>query len=492
LIGSDFYEKGQISLFQDEETVRRINVFDWEKEFQEILRKGGFDVVIGNPPYIRQEMLGEFKEYLQWTYTVYNGIADIYVYFIEKGLKLLKKDGLFGIIVANKWLRASYGLQLRNFLAKKNIKEIIDFGDLPVFQDATTYPCILLVDNNSSKNSFKAVNVDTLNFSNLNDYLLKRSFLVNPNYLNNNSWSLINESKQELLNKINLIGKPLEKYVNGEIFYGIKTGFNKAFVIDKEIKNKLIAEDKNSIKLIKPFAAGRDIKRYCEIETDKFLILLQNGWTKKQCGLEKEKDSWRWLSGNYPSIAEHLAPFCEEAKKRYDQGEFWWELRPCDYYSEFEKTKIIYPNICKRPEFTFDDQFLYTNQKCFIIPLENKYLLGILNSSITFFLFKNILPKLRGDFYEPGYKYLKDFPIPIIDVDSASEKANHDKIVELVDMMLELLKKYHSAKIATEKNLFKKQIDIVDKQIDQLVYELYGLTDEEIKIVEEDIGGKNA
>jgi adenine-specific DNA-methyltransferase len=488
LIGSDFYEKGQMSLFQDEETIRRINVFDWEKEFPGIFQNEGFDVVIGNPPYIRQEMLGEFKEYFQWNYTVYNGIADIYVYFIERGLKLLKKDGHFGIIVANKWLRASYGLQLRNFLAKKNIKEIIDFGDLPVFQAATTYPCILLVDNNSCKNSFKAVKVDSLKFLNLNDYLVKKSFHVNPKYLNNNSWSLINESKQELLNKINSIGTPLEKYVDGKIFYGIKTGLNKAFVIDNVIKNKLIYEDKKCIKLIKPFAAGRDIKRYCEIETDKFLILIQNAWTKKQCGLEKEKDSWGWLYDNYPSIAAHLAPFCEEAKKRYDKGEFWWELRPCDYYPEFEKTKIIYPNICKRPEFIFDDQFLYTNQKCFIIPLDDKYLLGILNSSITFFLFKNILPKLRGDFYEPGYKYLKDFPVPIIDVDSPNEKDTYDRIVQFVDHMLELQKKYHAAKIETEKTLFKKQIDIVDKQIDQLVYQLYGLTDEEIKIVEEDIG----
>jgi hypothetical protein len=134
--------------------------------------------------------------------------------------------------------------------------------------------------------------------------------------------------------------------------------------------------------------------------------------------METEIDNWRWLTKHYPKIALHLAPFEKDAKKRCDKGDYWWELRACDYYEEFEKPKIVYPNICKQPEFTFDGKMLYTNQKCFIISVPDKYLLSTLNSSITFFLFKNILPKLRGDFYEPSYKYMKDFPIPDISIES--------------------------------------------------------------------------
>lgn len=181
-----------------------------------------------------------------------------------------------------------------------------------------------------------------------------------------------------------------------------------------------------------------------------------------------EQDAWDKLSNLYPNTTKHLLPFKEKAEKRFDQGEYWWELRPCDYYKEFDKPKIIYPNICKRPEFTYDIEGSYTNQKCFIIPTNDKYLLGILNSSLTFFLFRNILPKLRGDFYEPSYLYLKVFPVAV--PDEVTKKA----ITILVDQILE-----------------QKQLSIntsnLENQIDQLVYQLYNLTEEEIKIVEAEV-----
>ena len=182
-------------------------------------------------------------------------------------------------------------------------------------------------------------------------------------------------------------------------------------------------------------------------------------------------------------MASHLKPFSEKAQKRYDKGEYWWELRACEYYDAFESPKIIYPNICKRPEFAFDESKKCTNQKCFIIPSTDKYLLGILNSSMNFFLFRTILPKLRGDFYEPSYVFFKDFPIRAIDFSNPDEKAQHDKLVSLVDNMLERQKKYHEARMEQDKELYERQIKIVDAQIDRLVYDLYGLTEEEIKVV---------
>jgi hypothetical protein len=139
--------------------------------------------------------------------------------------------------------------------------------------------------------------------------------------------------------------------------------------------------------------------------------------------------------------------------------------------------------ICKKPGFIFDQNNFYTNQKCFIISLSDKYLLGILNSSLNFFLFRNILPKLRGDFYEPSYVFFKDFPIRAIDFNNSSEKKLHDTLVSLVDVMLDLNKKIQTAK-GNEKEQIQRQIEKTDREIDEIVYELYGITEEEKKIIE--------
>lgn len=254
-------------------------------------------------------------------------------------------------------------------------------------------------------------------------------------------------------------------------------------MIEESTKNRLIAEDSRSAELIKPFLAGRDIKRYQQPKNDKWLILIPKGFTIKRnlsinhtnivseppprYGDMSYDYAWVWLKNNYPAIANHLFPFKQKAEARADKGDFWWELRACDYYIEFEKPKIIYPNICKQPEFTFDQSSVYTNQKCFIIVSSDLFLLGILNSKLFFYLFKMILPKLRGDFYEPSYVYLKDFPI----VDAETE--DKDIIISIVSNILEMKKlNTHTDTTALE------------SQIDQLVYQLYGLTDDEIKIVE--------
>jgi hypothetical protein len=175
-------------------------------------------------------------------------------------------------------------------------------------------------------------------------------------------------------------------------------------------------------------------------------------------------EAWEWLKSSYPAIAEHLRPFKAQAMKRTDKGDFWWELRACDYYDEFEKPKIVYPNICKRPEFTYDEEKVYTNQKCFIITEFTPTLLGLLNSSLFFFLFQSILPKLRGDFFEPSYVYFKEFPII---------EQEDDEVNRLVKECLDRKKQNPSADTSDLEN-----------QIDRLVYQLYGLTEEEIRIVE--------
>ena len=481
LINPDFYENQQMNIF-DEEEIYRVNAFDWNAEFPEIIKNGGFDAVIGNPPYVRQEMLGNLKPYLQNHYSVYQGTADLYVYFIEKSISLLQSGGLFSFIVANKWMRANYGKPLRKWMKQQHIVEIADFGDLPVFQQATTYPCILVIKKLSPSKTFKASQIKNLHFPDLCDYINQISYEVNQTSIDVSGWALVDKKTQKLIDKLVKTGVPLGEYVVKKVYYGIKTGLNEAFVIDASIREKLIAEDPKSEELIKPILLGKDIKRYQLPSINHYLILIPKCWTNKQ--MMGGKDAWKWLKNNYPAITSYLEPFAEKAQKRYDKGEYWWELRACEYYDEFEKPKIIYPNICKRPEFTFDENCLYTNQKCFIISVDDRYLLGILNSSVTFFLFTSILPKLRGDFYEPSYVYFKKFPICTINFSKSYEKKLYDQMVNLVDQMLNLNRKLNIAKLPQEKNLLQRQIEATDKQIDQLVYNLYDLTDEEIKIVE--------
>ncbi|MCI0515024.1 Eco57I restriction-modification methylase domain-containing protein, partial [candidate division KSB1 bacterium] len=364
LIGPDFYDGQQLGLL-DQEELQRINALDWKQEFAAVFENGGFDAVIGNPPYVRQESLGEFKTYFQQKYQVFHGMADLYVYFIERGFSLLKAGGIFSYIVANKWLRANYGTPLRNWLKQQCLHEIIDFGDLPVFQAATTYPCIINLAKEKANEIFEAAKVDSLKFTNLDEYVQPLRYPVTQAKLDEQGWSLASSNVQAVLEKLFQKGVPLAQYVDHKIFRGILTGLNEAFVISPEIRDKLINEDMKNQELIKPFLAGREIKRYENLTPANYLILMPKGWTR-----EKSKNAanpWNWFKMNYPALARHLEPFREQAQKRSDQGEFWWELRACDYYNEFDNEKIIYPNICSQPEFTYDESGFYTNQKCFII-----------------------------------------------------------------------------------------------------------------------------
>ncbi len=259
LIGYDYYDDHPN---MSDEEARRINAFDWKRGFPEVFQRSGFDAVIGNPPYVRQEGLGELKDYLSRHYRVYHGVADLYAYFIEKGVSLLRPAGLFSYIVANKWMRANYGGPLRRWLKEQHIEEIVDFGDLPVFTKATTYPCILRIAKEDPEESFSACQVKTLVFSSLEEYVREHSYAVRQQELDESGWSLAEEKKQKLLAKLKAAGVPLGEYVGGKIYYGIKTGLNEAFVIDEATRARLIAEDARSAELIKPFLAGRDIKRY--------------------------------------------------------------------------------------------------------------------------------------------------------------------------------------------------------------------------------------
>ncbi len=468
------------SVISDFDEYLKINAFDWRAEFPGIMNTGGFDAVIGNPPYVRQEGLSEFKDYFSRAYQTYTGTSDIYVPFIEKGIDLLREGGVFSYIVANKWMRANYGLPLRKWLAEKCVEEIIDFGDLRVFQNATTYPCIIRVVAKPANAEIKAVNVETLDFEDLNEYTAVNAFTVSKANLDPTGWSLVDNKKHELLAKIKSARIPLGEYVKGQIYYGIKTGLNKAFVIDAETKDRLISEDSKSAELIKPFLAGRDIKRYTTPKADKFLIFTRRGTDIEQ----------------YPAIKNHLLQFKNELmpKPAGFNGEWkgrkpgpykWFEIQDTvAYYNEFERSKIIVPAIVQNASYCFDTEGNYSNDKTTIIRTESLYLIGILNSRISDYFIHSIASTKQGGYFEYKPMYIEKIPIRHINPDNPTDAAIHDRIVTLVTLMLDMNKRLAASTQPHERTIIERQILATDNEIDALVYKLYGLTEDEIRIVE--------
>ncbi len=481
LVSPDFYSQMDLGMGAAD---ARVNVFDWNDEnrgFGSIMKEGGFDCVIGNPPYVRQEMLGSFKPYFERHYKTYDGVADLYVYFIEKGVQLLKEGGLFSYIVANKWMRANYGEELRSWLKTQQIEEIIDFGDLRVFQKATTYPCIIRLGKGKVKTTFSSVKVDSLDFKGLDEYLEGKRHEVSRASLDDKGWSLADGSESRVLGKIRAAGISLGEYVEGKIYYGIKTGFNEAFVIDAETKDNITREEPQSKELIKPFLVGKDIKRYRIEDRGRYLILVPKGWTETRA--TGFSDKWKWFNTRHPVLANHLLQYKATAEKRCDMGDYWWELRACEYYDVFVNSKIIIPCINKRASNFIDSKGFFSNDKTTIIP-EGKYFLGLLNSRLLDFVLHSISSTKQGGYYEYKPMYLSQLPIKKINFKNKDEKNLHTKIESLVDRMHDLQEDLKAARTPHEKELFERQIEMLDRQIDALVYELYGLTAEEIKVVE--------
>ncbi len=480
LIGSEFYNQQPMASFSDDERYQ-LNVFDWRVEFPEIMHDGGFDAVIGNPPYVRQELLSKIKDYLAGHYEVYHGVADLYVYFIERGVELLREGGRFAYIVANKWTRANYGGRLRSWLKRRRLEEIIDFGDLPVFQTATTYPCILCLRKSDARSKFQVTQVKSLDFNELDEVVHRDRYLVDQTALDDRSWSLIGERAQALLDKLREQGVPLGDYVKGKVHYGIKTGLNDAFVIDAATRERLLSKDPKSAELIKPFLIGRDIKRYRPPQSERYLIFTRRGVMIK----------------DYPAIERYLYRFKERLMPKPKDWKgvkwpgrkpgpyHWYEIQDTvAYHEEFEKPKIIIPAIVQRASYTFDTEGFYSNDKTSIIVTDDFYLLGVLNSRLADFVIHSISSTKQGGYFEYKPMYVQQIPIRAVEACNPAEVDFGNRIVDQVKAMLELQKQLQTNRIGHDRAVIQRQIEATDRRIDQLVYGLYGLTDDEIKIVE--------
>ena len=480
LIGPDFYEQQSLSL--DDIERARINVFDWRKEFSEIMESGGFDAVIGNPPYIRMEGFKEIKDYLKARYSSHDERSDLYAYFIEKGHRLLSERGHFGMIVSNKFLRANYGKPLREFLSTNAaIERIVDFAGLPVFAGATVRTIVLLTVRDPKgqramlyssplpAEKFMAVSGGSLT---VEQAIASDTHEVAPGALKQAVWSFGEAGADELLARLKAHCIPLAKYCDGQICMGIKSGLTEAFVIDAETHADILRRNPKAAEIIKPFLNGRDVRRYCINYNDQYLIYTYHGVD----------------IGKYPAVEAHLKPFRDKLFKRATKQE-WYELQQPQYkFAKFmDGPKIIFPDIATAPRFALDETRYYSSNTTYFVPCRDLYLLGLLNSNLGRFYFVKTCAGLEGknETYLRFFgQYLEGFPVRTLNLDDSGDRAHHDKMVSLVKSMLALHKQLAAAKTPHEQESLKRQIDATDRQIDKLVYELYGLTDEEIKIVE--------
>ena len=483
LIASDF------SLNPDD--LVRVRAFDWNEGFRDIMKSGGFDAVIGNPPYVRQESLKETKAYFQKTYEAFSGTGDLYTYFMERGVKLLKPGGHYSIIVSSSFLRATYAEALRETLRKHTaVHRIVDFGGLAVFADAKdTYVCIPLLIRGEQPRQIEMSKVQSLATDTVWPEMTKTDFHISPDQLSRDGWMLRSEDETSLLRKITNNSVPLGQYTGGKMFYGIKTGFNDAFILTTEQRNLLCKRCSVCEPLIHPFRSGEDIREYFIESPDCWLIVLPAGWTRSSMGASApESKAWSWLERNFPPIAEHLQPFIKQLQDRQDQGDFWWELRPCDYYDVFSMPKIVFPDICKFPRFCYDDTGIYLTNTAYALGTGDKYLLGILNSKVFWFAISNISIPFgvrAGEFrYRLIYQYMEKVPIRAAKMEAPADRARHDKLVALVDKMLLLVPRLRAAKSETERATLQNAVSATDRAINALVYELYDLTPEEIALVE--------
>ena len=520
--------------------------FNWQEQFPKVFEKGGFDVVIGNPPYVQLQSMGAMSDvYAKCGFETFNKSGDLYCLFTERGYSLLKEGGLQSFIMPNKWMLVSYGKELRKFMAKTDLQQIINFGDVQFFDEATIYVCIFVTrKDNKQRNDVQALSLNQKTYH--GDFLneVPAQLAAYPaDTFGESEWIIQPKAHFDILKKMLQQGTAL-KDMPISIYRGVLTGYNDAFFIDEDTKERLIAEDPKSAELIKPLLRGRDIQVWTPVWDNLYLLFVpwhfpNHSDSTIQGASEKSENDFK---ERYPSIYAYLenhkvklsARNKAETGIRYE----WYALQrwAADYYEEFSKPKIMYPNMTSLFPFIYDEKGFFGNDKTFMITANDdsvnlKFITAILNSKLCKLWIWYNCPELQGGTREIRKVYFENFRIPL-DVDQQPLAKLADLQIQQVGQLLEkrtrflhrLSENFEGIKITTALQTFdqldfkgfvaelkkqkikltlaqqdewedyfnkyrqacqelSEQIKATDNEIDNKVFDLYGLTQEERGIV---------
>ncbi len=508
--------------------------FDWRAEFPDVFSGGGFDIVLGNPPYVRMEILKPFKPYLEKHFSVASDRADLYAYFFERGFELLRTGGRLGYISSSTFLRTGSGEPLRHFLrTRAEIETVVDFGDVQIFEGVTTYPAILTMRRAENATINAAGQAGELRFLHIEDDApkdLARAFRAGAKImprarLGDGSWQFEDDARAALRAKIKA-GKKTLGEVYGPPLYGIKTGLNEAFIVNREQRDALVKRDTRSAELLIPFLRGENIKRWRVESEDLFLINTPKGKVRID---------------DYPAIRDHLLPFKPALEGRATKQE-WYELQQPQlaYQPKFATPKISYGHFAQNTIFAFDRTGYFSNDKSYFIPNADYGLLGFLNSKLAWFFVIGLSPAVRGGFHELRVQYIEQIPLPqnLLSLELSASDATRCAIERAVTIRTILqripdlcpagrkpkltnrLREWWSLDFkefqAEIKKAFKEGIPLkqrnewetflreegdkvrqltaeigkAEREIDRLVYELFNLTPDEIVLLESSLSGQ--
>jgi hypothetical protein len=414
--------------------------FDWQGSFPEIMDQGGFDVVVGNPPYVRQELLTPFKPWLEQHYASYHGMADLYVYFYELGMKLLRPGGLMSYIVTNKWMKAGYGEPLRRYFRDQAwVRSVVDFGHAKqIFEEADVFPCILVAEKPTTEAKPQTARLCTipreqLRIDDLSVQIEKEGQELDLSQLKAEEWQMEPSNVLSLLAKLKHVGKPLGQMSGISPQYGIKTGFNDAFLIDDATKQKLVSEHEGCRQHIRPYLRGSDLDRWQSNWDLLWMIVLPSSndhdWPWAALEGDAAEAKFREL---YPSLHAHMKPHEAALRKRQDKGRHWWELRACAYWDAFEKPKIFYQEIQFHPSYSLDTAARFGNNKTFFLSTDDLYLLAVLNSPLMWWHNWRYLPHMKDEALSPvAFKMTE---LPIAEPTAAIREAAETAVRRLIDI----------------------------------------------------------
>ena len=434
--------------------------------------KDGFDIIIGNPPYIRHQKIHHLKPALREQFgDFFTGMADVSVYFYKRAAELLCDGGILIQISTNKFMRTGYGKNLRQFLTSEmSLKALLDFGGISVFEAAVD-TCIVLVgkrlpeENHTLRVATLRVDSDTFN---VQEAFQKQAFPQQISHLSPEGWTLERPETLSLLETLQNTGTPLEQAVDGQFYIGMITGYNDAFIIDTATRQRLIAEDVKSGEVIKPLFRGRDLRKWQTPASDLYLIAIASSANREwPWSMAEDSEAEQIFAGTYPAIYQHLLVHREKLIPRDNQGKFYWELRACAYYADFEKSKIVYRRIAKSLDASYDTRGTFGIGTIYFIPTADLSLLAILNSTLFDWYAKHKFYAHNDPWAGGGLEFLTQYMenAPIADRNS-EQKAQLSRWVEQI--------------LADPKS---DTVPALEHAIDELVYEVYGLTDAEIALI---------